>query len=104
MNASDQPADFTRFDDTALLAWRAGARAELERLPPASPGHARLTELYGPAMGHGHRRTYPHSQRTHQNGIWGGVQLRRPIARHHKRRRKTQDLGHGYRHANPDPH
>lgn len=46
MNANDQPADFTRFDDTALLAWRAETRAELERLPPASPGHARLTELY----------------------------------------------------------
>lgn len=46
MNASDQPPDFTRFDDTALLAWRAKARAELERLPPASPGHARLTKLY----------------------------------------------------------
>jgi hypothetical protein len=46
MNASDQPAGFSRFDDTALLAWRAEARAELERLPPASPAHARLTELY----------------------------------------------------------
>jgi len=46
MNASDQPADFTRFDDTALLAWRAEARAELERLPPSSLGYARMTELY----------------------------------------------------------
>lgn len=46
MNASDQPADFSRLDDTALLVWRAEARTELERLPPASPGHARLTELY----------------------------------------------------------
>jgi hypothetical protein len=46
MNVSDQQVDFTRFDDTALLAWRAEARAELERLPPASPGHARMTELY----------------------------------------------------------
>ena len=46
MNTSDQPADFTRFDDTALLAWRAEARDELEQLSPASPDHARLTELY----------------------------------------------------------
>jgi hypothetical protein len=46
MNARIQPADFTRLDDTALLAWRAQARADLERLPPASPGHARLTALY----------------------------------------------------------
>ena len=51
MSTSDQPADFTRFDDTALLAWRAKARAELERLPPASPGHARLTELYDESIG-----------------------------------------------------
>lgn len=46
MNAIDQPADFTRLDDSALLTWRAQARAELEQLPPASPGHTRLTALY----------------------------------------------------------
>lgn len=38
--------DFTRLDDSALLAWRAQARAELERLPPASPGYAALAVLY----------------------------------------------------------
>jgi hypothetical protein len=38
--------DFTQLDDTALLIRRAEMRAELERLPPASPGHAALTALY----------------------------------------------------------
>ena len=33
-------------DDSALLAMRAKMRTELERLPPASPGHAALTALY----------------------------------------------------------
>jgi hypothetical protein len=42
----DFSEDFTRLDDSALLAMRAGMRAELERLPPASPGHATLTALY----------------------------------------------------------
>ena len=39
-------ADFTRLDDSALLGRRAEMRAELERLPPASLGHAALTALY----------------------------------------------------------
>jgi hypothetical protein len=43
MNDSE---DFTQLDDTALLSRRAEMRAELERLPPASPGHAALTALY----------------------------------------------------------
>jgi hypothetical protein len=38
--------DFTHLDDTALLTRRAEMRAELERLPPASPGRAALTALY----------------------------------------------------------
>ncbi len=38
--------DFARMDDTALLSWRAQTRAELERLPPGSPGHAALTARY----------------------------------------------------------
>lgn len=46
MNASDQPPDFAKMHDSALLAWRAQARAELERLPVASPGHAELTARY----------------------------------------------------------
>jgi hypothetical protein len=33
-------------DDSALLAWRAKARAELERLPPHSAGHAELAARY----------------------------------------------------------
>jgi hypothetical protein len=38
--------DFTHMDDSALLSMRADMRAELERLPPASPGHAALAALY----------------------------------------------------------
>jgi hypothetical protein len=38
--------DLTQMDDSALLALRAKMRAELERLPPASPDHAALTALY----------------------------------------------------------
>ena len=38
--------DFTQLDDSALLNWRAETRVELERLPPASPGHAALTARY----------------------------------------------------------
>lgn len=43
---SDVNDDFTLLDDSALLTWRAETRAELERLPPASPGHAALAALY----------------------------------------------------------
>jgi hypothetical protein len=46
MNARDQPADFTKLDDSALLSRRAEMRTELERLSPASPRHAALTVLY----------------------------------------------------------
>src|SRR3984957_4920343 len=38
--------DFAQLDDSALLSRRAEMRAELERLPPASPAHATLTALY----------------------------------------------------------
>jgi len=38
--------EFTHMDDSALLSWRAEARAELERLPPGSPEQATLTALY----------------------------------------------------------
>jgi hypothetical protein len=43
---SDNNDDFAPLDDSALLSRRAEMRAELERLPPASPGHAALTALY----------------------------------------------------------
>jgi hypothetical protein len=33
MDTRDQPDDFTLLDDSALLAWRAQARLELDRLP-----------------------------------------------------------------------
>ena len=42
----DTSEDFTRLDDSALLSRRAEMRAELERLPPASSGHAALAALY----------------------------------------------------------
>jgi hypothetical protein len=38
--------DFARLDDSALLSMRAEMRAELERRPPAAPGHAALAALY----------------------------------------------------------
>ena len=38
--------DFAFMDDSALLSWRADTRAELERLPPGSPGHAALAARY----------------------------------------------------------
>jgi hypothetical protein len=38
--------DFAELDDSALLSRRAEMRAELERLPPASPDHAALAALY----------------------------------------------------------
>jgi hypothetical protein len=38
--------DFTVLDDSELLSRRAEMRAELERLPPASPDHAALSALY----------------------------------------------------------
>jgi hypothetical protein len=42
----DGSEGFMRLDDSALLTWRAETRAELERLPPASPDHAALSALY----------------------------------------------------------
>jgi hypothetical protein len=42
----DFSEDFARLDDSALLSLRAKMRAELERLPPGSPGHTALTALY----------------------------------------------------------
>ena len=43
--------DFASMDDTALLSWRADTRAELERLPPGSPGHAALAARYDESTG-----------------------------------------------------
>ena len=39
-------SDFAGLDDSALLTWRAEVRAELERLPPHSPGHVELAARY----------------------------------------------------------
>ena len=44
--SSDQFPDFTKLDDSALLSFRAHMRAELDRLPPNSAGHAALTRVY----------------------------------------------------------
>ena len=38
-------SDFANMDDSALLSRRAEMRAELERLPPASPARAALAAL-----------------------------------------------------------
>ena len=38
MRDSENDTDFAELDDSALLTWRARARAALERLPPHSPG------------------------------------------------------------------
>jgi hypothetical protein len=38
--------EFALLDDSALLSRRAEMRAELERLPPASPGYAALSAVY----------------------------------------------------------
>jgi hypothetical protein len=46
MQASQEPPDFTRLDDTALLAERAVMRERLANLPPHSPDHAALTLVY----------------------------------------------------------
>ena len=49
VKADDLCADsdeLAALDDSALLTWRAKARAELERLPPHSPGHAELAARY----------------------------------------------------------
>jgi hypothetical protein len=46
MQNSDETTDFAGLDDTALLAIRARMRAELERLPPHSPGHVELSARY----------------------------------------------------------
>ena len=50
VNAAEEPPDFTQLDDTALLAAREQMRAELQRLPPHSPGHAVLTARYDASL------------------------------------------------------
>jgi hypothetical protein len=42
--------DFTQLDDTALLSAREQMRAELQRLPPHSPGHAALSARYDASL------------------------------------------------------
>ena len=39
-------SEFAHMDDSALLGWRATARAELEQLQPASLEHAVLAARY----------------------------------------------------------
>lgn len=46
MQDSEELTDFAGLDDSALLTIRAQMRAELERLPPHSPGHAELSARY----------------------------------------------------------
>jgi hypothetical protein len=42
----DISENLAKLDDTALLSWRAEARAELERLAPVSADHTALMALY----------------------------------------------------------
>jgi hypothetical protein len=46
MDDSAEIIDFAELDDSALLTWRARVRAELEHLPPHSPGHVALSARY----------------------------------------------------------
>ncbi len=46
MQDSEEQTDFAKLNDSALLAIRARMRAELEHLPPHSPGHAELSARY----------------------------------------------------------
>lgn len=41
-----RPPDFARLDDSALISRRRAIRMALERLPPYSPAHQRLTAWY----------------------------------------------------------
>jgi hypothetical protein len=50
MNAAEEPPDFTQLDDTALLRAREQIRAELQRLPSHSPGHAALAARYDASL------------------------------------------------------
>jgi hypothetical protein len=50
MTPAEDPPDFTQLDDTALLRAREHMRAELQRLPPHSPGHAALTARYDASL------------------------------------------------------
>jgi hypothetical protein len=50
MTAAAEPPDFAQLDDTALLCAREQMRAELQRLPPHSPGHAALTARYDASL------------------------------------------------------
>jgi hypothetical protein len=50
VNTTEEPSDFTQLDDTALLAAREQMRAELQRLPPHSPGHTALTARYDASL------------------------------------------------------
>ena len=50
MNPGEEPPDFTRLDDTALLSTREQIRAELQRLPPHSAAHATLAARYDASL------------------------------------------------------
>jgi hypothetical protein len=50
MTAAEEPLDFTQLDDTALLRAREQMRAELQQLPPHSPGRAALTARYDASL------------------------------------------------------
>jgi hypothetical protein len=49
MDIRDQPDDFALLDDSALLAWRAETRLELDRLPRSAFREA-LSALYDASL------------------------------------------------------
>jgi hypothetical protein len=46
MRISEEPTDFSKLDDSALLSTRARMRERLAHLPPHSPDHVALTLVY----------------------------------------------------------
>ena len=50
MDVAEELPDFTQLDDSALLRTREQMRAELQRLPPHSPGHATLAACYDASL------------------------------------------------------
>jgi len=70
MNPSDETPDFTRLDDTSLLRAREQMRAELQRLPPHSPGHDALTARYDASLDELVRRARKAWTRVNRRDRW----------------------------------
>lgn len=70
VNTADELPDFTQLDDTALLAARAQMRAELRRLPPNSPGHAKLAAWHDASLDEIVQRAHQAWTRASQGHQW----------------------------------